>query len=160
MPHNEALLAFHQVLEITVSTRVPAPRVWNWLTSWCDDAGTICLSSVSWWARVLLEVPRFTAPDATWNRNRRERWSKSRPRVQWPTAVPRDRRIAAIASTIATELIDEQLLEGSTAILTITTCSKAALAELWASRQKALDELKYNSWQKSDKYWDGVSPRA
>ena len=159
MPLNDALLPFNQVLKITVTTHEPLPRVRHWLASWCDDTGTIVLSSVSWWARVLLEVPRFIALDATWNRNRRERWSKSRPRVQWPTAVPRDRRIAAIAATIAAELIDEQLLEGSTSILSVTTCSKAALAELWASRQKALDELKYFSWQKSDKYWDGVSPR-
>ena len=124
MPNHWLLLPFNQALEI------------DGFVNWCDDA-IIALSSVSWWARVSLVVPRFIALDATWNLTRETRWCRSRPHVRWPLTATRDPCFCAIASVFEVELIDDCRLEGLALILEIT--SRASIfCQFAVSRRKCV----------------------
>ena len=155
MPSGSAL---HQLILVPAGTRDNYCPTIARIASLCGEEGTIYSSSTSRTARYEFYQVRNRALVVAWDRNRTTRWNRCRPQVTFPGSTPRSKAASALEITVSAEIIDDQLLDGAATVLAITGCSKACLAELWPSRQTALDYLKEASWVASPKYWDGVSP--
>ena len=155
MPAGSAL---QQLILVQADAREDICPIILRLASLCGEEGTIYTSSTSWTARCVYSPIRNRAIIVTWDRNRTERWARSRPQVAFPVSTPRSKAASALGLTVSTDNIDDQLLDEGATVLAITGCSKTCLAVLWRNRQTALDYLKEASWVASPKYWGGVSP--